>query len=159
MEHNHLLSTHLQSKSVAIGLTCYPNICYQTHLLSTQLWSHLFAIKPHLLSRLNCYLNICYQTHFLSTQLWPHSFAIKPHLLLSKFAINSQLQSTILPLIIICYKIFDFLWILTFFHFFLLKICNKWKYFTTFWIHHSVANFACGWNWLILLSQVKVSTF
>ena len=39
MEHDHLPLTHLQSKSVAISLQCY-----QT-LLSTQLWSHSFAIK------------------------------------------------------------------------------------------------------------------
>ena len=68
MEHNHLLSTHFQSKSVAISLQCYLNICYQTHSLSTQLRTHSFAIKPHLLSCLICY---------------PASSAIRAHLLSS----------------------------------------------------------------------------
>ena len=93
MEHDHFLSTHLllthlQSKSVAISLLRYPNFCYQTHLLSSQLWSHSFAIKPHLLSSLNCFRHICYQA----------SLAIRPicyqsSVAINNFAINHNLLS------------------------------------------------------------------
>ena len=79
--------------SLAISLTCYPlicypNICYQTHLLSTQLRSHSFAIKPHLLSSLNCFRHICYQA----------SLAIRPicnqsSIAINNFAINHHLLS------------------------------------------------------------------
>ena len=79
MEHNHLLSTHLQSKSVAIGLTCYPNICYQTHLLST-LNSVVITF-------------ICYQASFaIQAQL------LSKHLLSNSFSINSVVTT------FICYQ-------------------------------------------------------
>ena len=141
MEHDyllltHLLSTHLQSKSVAISLTYYPNICLQTHLLSTQLRSHSFAI-------------ICYPA---STAI--DTFAIRPICFQFSVAINNYtinhhlLQNFRLPLNPY------------FYHFFSPKnLRKKWKKFSTFGILHSLANFAGAWNQLILLPQVKVSTF
>ena len=85
----YLISTHLQSKSVAISLLRYPNFCYKTHLLSSQLWSHSFAIKPHLLSSLNCFRHICYQA----------SLAIKEICYRSSVATNN------FDTIIICYQL------------------------------------------------------
>ena len=79
MEHNHLLSTHFQSKSVAISysaiqtfaikLIYYQLSCEHIHLLSSLIcYPALFAIRPHLLSCLICY---------------PASSAIRAHLLSS----------------------------------------------------------------------------
>ena len=76
--------------SLAISLTCYPLTCYQTHLLATQLLSHSFAIKHHLLSGLNCYRHTCYQASLaISPICYQQSIAINNfainHYLLSKF--------------------------------------------------------------------------
>ena len=121
----------------------HPNICYQTHLLSTQLQSHSFAIKPHLPSGLNCFQHICYQAM---------------HLLSGQFVINPQQQSTILLSIIICYQILTSYQSL-FLTFFCPKNLQQMEKFSTFGILHSLKNFVWAWNRLILLPQVKVSTF
>ena len=85
---NHLLSTNLQLKSAAISFQYYPDICYQTHLLSTLLRSHLFAIKPHLLSILNCYRHICFQAS-LAIRLTCYQSSVA----INNLAINHHLPS------------------------------------------------------------------
>ena len=93
----------LAIKLIYNQLSCYPNICYLTHLLSTQVRSHSFAINLDL---------ICYQ---VSTAI--DTFTIKPHLLLEQFSIISQLHSTFLLSVIICYQIFDLVLIFIFTNF------------------------------------------
>ena len=130
---------YMQSKSVAISLTCYPKICYQT------LYYQLSCDHINFRSSLICYL----------ASIANDTFAIKPHLLSGQFTINPRLQSTILLSFIICYQIFDFLLILIF----TLKICKKngkiSQHLEIFILWQTV----WAWNWLILLPQVKVSTF
>ena len=113
----------LAINSLAISLTCY-----QPHLLSTHLLSPSLAIPSLVINslaiKLICYQLSCYHIHLLSSLIcYPaltaiDTLAIKPHLLSGQFAINPQLQSTILLSIIICYQIFDLLSIITLTSFF-----------------------------------------
>ena len=90
-----------------------------THLKSSQLLSASLAIQTFAIKLINYQLS-CDHIHLISSLIcYPTStaidtFAFKPHLLSSQFAVNPQLQSTILLSIIICYQIFDFLSIITF---------------------------------------------
>ena len=96
--------------------------CNQNQLLSALLAIQTFAIN------LIYYQLSCYHIHLRSSLIFYlaltaiDTFANKAHLLSGQFAINPQLQSTILLSIIICYQIFDFLSILIFTIFFLLKV-------------------------------------
>ena len=91
-------------------------------------------------------LDILEHVHLLSASLAILSLAIdtlsiKPHLLSGHFAINSQLQSTILLSIIICYQIFALLSIITLTSFFL-KIRKKMEKFLKIW-NSSVSGKLC----------------
>ena len=101
------IQLYIWSTIICYKLTCYPLTCNQN-----QLRSHPFAIKSL----------ICYQA---STAIG--TFAFKPHLLSGQFAINPQLQSTILLSIIICHQIMLIL------SNFFIKIRKKMEKFLRIW--------------------------
>ena len=106
--------------SLAINSLAIPSFAIQTFAIKL-IYYRLSRDHIHLLSSLICYP--------ASTAI--DIFAIKSHLLSGQFAINPQLQSTILLSIIICYTIFDLLSIFNFTNFFL-KNPQKMKNFSKF---------------------------
>ena len=122
-----------RSAIICYQLTWYPLFCNQNQLLSASSGIQTFAIK------LIYYWLSCDHIHLLSSLICnPAStaidiFAIKPHFLSGQFAINPQLQSTILLSIIICYQIFDLLSILILTNF-SLKIRKKFLKILEFFI-------------------------
>ena len=110
-------------------------------------WKFGFSSKVKLLGSLHLSnLDILEHVHLLSASLAILSLAIdtlsiKPHLLSGHFAINSQLQSTILLSIIICYQIFALLSIITLTSFFS-KNPQKMEKFLKIW-NSSVSGKLC----------------
>ena len=107
MQHDHLLSIHLQSASFAISL-----ICYQPHLLSPHLLSiHMLSINLlsipllsiHLLSIHLLSIHLL-SIHLLSVSLPLATLAMQPQLLSSQFAIRPHLLSKRLFFSLNCYQ-------------------------------------------------------
>ena len=128
----------LAINSLAINSLAVKISCYQPHLQSKHSLSNSFTINSIAI------IFICYQV----------SFAIRPQRLLthllSILSCNPQF----------CYQSwFAIKFSTSSQSFFLQKICKKMEKFLIIWNSSFCGNFAWTWNRLIVLPQVKVSTF